>query len=113
MEPPGNGCRFGDSSLKFKKKREKGGFFSTSLFSQHDKSIQSTACARVWKPSAKRVILFSFTDNCSPRGQGESEEERPIIRGGRGYKYQAAALSACLIYWERAVTQHFAGLDPL
>lgn len=36
--------------------------------------------ARVWKPSAKRVILFSFTDNCSPRGRAESEEESPIIR---------------------------------
>lgn len=62
--------------------REKGGnfFFSTSLFSERDKSIQSAPCARVWKPSAKRVILFSFTDNCSRRGRGGSEEERPIIR---------------------------------
>lgn len=82
MEPPGNGCRFRDFSLKYrrKKKREGGEFFTTSLFSKHDKSIQSAPCARVWKPSAKRVILFSFTDNCSPRGRAESEEERLIIR---------------------------------
>lgn len=57
-----------------------GRIFATSLFSKHDKSIQSSPCARVWKPSAKRVILLSFTDNCSPRGRAESEEESLIIR---------------------------------
>lgn len=68
--------------------------------------------ARVWKPSAKRVILFSFTDNCSPRGRAESEEESPIIREDTDTNIGLGA-ECCLIYWERAVTQHFAGLDPL
>lgn len=88
MEPPGNGSRFRDFSLKYRRKKKDrrgvwrggGNFFATSLFSEHDKSIQSAPCARVWKPSAKRVILLSFTDNCSPRGRAESEEERLIIR---------------------------------
>lgn len=82
MEPPGNGCRFRDFSLKYRrKKREKGGnFLPPPFLASMIKSIQSAPCARVWKPSAKRVILFSFTDNCSPRGRAESEEERLIIR---------------------------------